>query len=120
MGGAVELGRWGEEFAARFLEMKGFRVCGRNVRFGRGEIDLVARRSSLLAFVEVKTRAGRGFGAAVEAVDRRKLTRMRRIAVESGFLTGHRGEVRFDVIAIELHGGMRALKLEHLEGVSIA
>ena len=49
------LGREGETRAARFLESRGYRIVARNVRADRVEIDLVARRGTLLAFVEVKS-----------------------------------------------------------------
>ena len=50
-------GRRGEALAAWFLRLKGWRIVARRVRTPRGEIDLVARRGRLVAFVEVKWRA---------------------------------------------------------------
>ncbi|MGI9609691.1 MAG: YraN family protein [Acidimicrobiia bacterium] len=47
----------GESLAAAFLEERGAVVAGRNVRAGRGEIDLLVRFDSTLVAVEVKTRA---------------------------------------------------------------
>ena len=42
-----------------YLEARGWRILGRNVRVGRGELDLIARRGCVLAFVEVKARRTR-------------------------------------------------------------
>ena len=50
-----DVGRLGEELAARFLEARGARVLGRNVRVGRGEIDLHVAVGGVSVAVEVKT-----------------------------------------------------------------
>jgi putative endonuclease len=50
-------GRRAEALAALWLQLKGWSVIGRRVRTPRGEVDLVARRGRILAFVEVKARA---------------------------------------------------------------
>jgi putative endonuclease len=110
------LGAEGEARAARHLARQGYRIVARNVRAGGVEIDLVARRGSLLAFVEVKTRAGRRFGAPEEAVDARKRARLVRAA--AAWLRDHPqpgARVRFDVIAVEpaAAGGLR---VRHLPG----
>jgi putative endonuclease len=49
-------GRRGEALAAWFLRLKGWRILARRVKTPRGEIDLVARRGRMIAFVEVKWR----------------------------------------------------------------
>ena len=50
-------GRRGEDFAAWWLRLHGWRIVGTRVKTPRGEIDLIARRGKLVAFVEVKWRA---------------------------------------------------------------
>ena len=110
------LGARGEACAAAQLERRGYRIVDRNVRAGGVEIDLVARRAGLVVFVEVKTRRGRRFGTAEEAVDARKRARLVRGA--SAWLRSHVARprrVRFDVIAVEARadGGF---ELRHLEG----
>ena len=62
------LGLAAEATAGRFLEERGWRVLDHRFRMGRLEIDLVARKGSLVAFVEVKSRLGRSFGSPLEAV----------------------------------------------------
>lgn len=62
------LGRWGEGMALSYLLQRGWTSLGRNVQVGRRELDLIVRRGSVLAFVEVKTRRGSSFGDPLEAV----------------------------------------------------
>lgn len=50
-------GRRAEALAAWWLRLKGWAILGRRVRTPVGEIDLVARRGRIVAFVEVKARA---------------------------------------------------------------
>ncbi len=113
---AHALGRWGEERAARFLERLGWTVLARNYRFGRKEVDLVVRRRDLVAFVEVKTRAGGGFGRpqdAITALKRREIE-----AVAAQYLARHGlGEVavRFDAVAITVGQPGQAVDIVHLE-----
>lgn len=54
---AERSGRRAEGFAALFLMLKGYRILARRFRVPAGEIDIVARRGGVLAFVEVKRRA---------------------------------------------------------------
>jgi len=51
------LGDRGENVAARYLRNKGFKIIMRNFRCDLGEIDIIARQTKTLVFVEVKTRA---------------------------------------------------------------
>lgn len=53
---AEKHGRDGETRAALWLQAKGWRILARRVKTPRGEIDLIAKRGTLIAFVEVKWR----------------------------------------------------------------
>ncbi len=50
------LGKKGEDFVARWLALNGYYIVARNYRSKVGEIDLIAKKRSLIAFVEVKAR----------------------------------------------------------------
>lgn len=63
-----ELGRRGEAIAARYLEARGWIILERNVRWHRKEVDLIATRGWVLAFIEVKTRRGGECGHPLEAI----------------------------------------------------
>jgi len=71
---AEETGRRGERLAAWWLRLKGWQILDRRVRTPAGEVDLVARRGALVAFVEVKTR--RTAAALDDAIDARRLARV--------------------------------------------
>ena len=110
-----ELGRWGEELAARHLARRGWRILARNFRSGPREVDLVARRGSVLAFVEVKTRRGTAFGHPLDAITRRKRAEV--TAAARGWLREHPpppGTLRrFDAVAVRVEAGGR-IRIEHL------
>ena len=111
------LGRYGERLAARYLLDRGLAVVDRNWRCSHGEIDLVARDGDCLVFCEVKTRRSQRFGAPVEAVDRRKAARLRRLA--AAWLQDHDehpARIRIDVIGILRPAEGRAV-VRHLKGV---
>jgi len=92
----------GERLAAEHLLRSGLVILDRNWRSGHLEIDLVAREDQVVAFVEVKTR-GPGPQAPLEAVGRRKRTRVRRAA--EAWIRAHPGvgrEFRFDAVAVRI------------------
>ncbi len=67
-------GRQAEKAAARFLRLKGWRILAERVRTPRGEVDLVARRGGLVAFVEVKARTK--LEDLEQAIDLKRLQRV--------------------------------------------
>ena len=88
----------------------------KNYRFGRREIDLIVQKGPLLAFVEVKTRAGGGCGHPEEAVTWGKRREIEAVAEEYLVRNARSGnQVRFDVIAIEVAADGRVTGLQHLE-----
>jgi putative endonuclease len=110
------LGIRGEALAAQRLERAGWQVLERGYRLGRREVDLIVRRGPVLAFVEVKTRSGPAFGPPEEAVTRRKRAEIEAVALD--YLTRHGrdvGDVRFDVVAIEVASGGAVTRYEHIE-----
>ena len=109
----AELARSGEDIAAGYLARHGWTILGRNVRCGRtGEIDIVAERGGILAFVEVKTRSSDRFGTPAEAVTWKKQARIRALARHYLMTARPRATaIRFDVI--EVRPGPA---VTHLEG----
>lgn len=105
----------GEALAARFLEERGWEILGRNVRAGRREVDLIATRGQVVAFVEVKSRSGDGFGHPLEAITRRKRGEI--AAVARAWLRDHPCPgivLRFDAVAVHVRPGLPP-RIEHVE-----
>lgn len=110
------MGRVGETLAARWLEERGWRIEDRNVRTREGEIDIIASRAGVLAFVEVKTRRSRAFGVPAEAVTRTKARRIRGLA--AAYLTAHKPHadaIRFDVMDLRCDPRDDTFAVVHIE-----
>jgi len=110
------LGRRGEDVAATFLKDCGWTVLARNYRFGRREVDLVIRRGGVLAFVEVKTRAGEGFGGPEAAITRLKRREIEIVAAQYliRFPPGD-VDIRFDAVALRRCDGQGGFHIQHIE-----
>ena len=111
----MNAGRRGERLAAWYLFFHGCRILERNYRYGRYEIDIVARerRTGILLFVEVKTRSSTVYGRPVDAVTAKKQLFLTRAA--QGYLKAHRcpdARTRFDVVEVYT----RPLRIVHLPG----
>jgi putative endonuclease len=102
---AWERGRAAERLAILALRLSGYRILARNLKLGPvnaglGEIDIVASRGRVIAFIEVKSRAD--WGLAAESILVRQRQRIVRAA--SAFLAarpqfaGH--QARFDVMLV--------------------
>lgn len=112
---STEKGRKAEGKAALHLRMKGYRILDRNVRIGRGELDIVANRGEILAFIEVKLRPNRDAGLLAVHADKQERLR----SAASGWLACHAQyqhlQSRFDLII--LSPGSLGFKIEHLQDV---
>jgi len=96
-------GQFGESAALRVLHEQGYDVLERNWRFGRGEVDIIAKDGTTYVFVEVKLRRNSRFGAPEEAVTPAKLTRLSEAAMR--FLEQSHvpdADWRIDVVALEM------------------
>ncbi|MCL7745404.1 YraN family protein [Guyparkeria hydrothermalis] len=97
-----QLGRAAEELALAHLERAGLSRLDRNVRAGRGEIDLILRDGDTLVFVEVRARADGALVSAAESLSARKCAKVRETAER---LIAARPDwqafyCRFDVVAV--------------------
>lgn len=97
---AERKGRWAESLAALSLQLKGYQILARRARTPSGEIDLIARRKALIAFIEVKARKTQTL--AVESVTP---TAQRRITRAAELWMARRPDLagldwRFDIVTV--------------------
>ena len=110
------LGRWGEEQAARYLKLRGYRVLDMNYKCRGGEIDIVARKGKYIVFVEVKLRKNAKFAEGREFVNYSKQQRI--ILTAQHYLQESPSELqpRFDVIEIYAPcGDGSKISVEHIK-----
>ena len=98
------LGRAGEDCVNALLEREGWTILARNFRAGRGEIDLIAAKGELVAFVEVKRWNRNGSMELRDAIDKGKTGRI--IETSKIFLSKYRQysgkKIRYDVFLLSL------------------
>lgn len=109
------LGYFGENLACYYLRKQGYKIIARNFRCRRyGEIDIIASKDEVLAFIEVKTRSSSLYGQPMEAVTTVKQNKIYRCAQYFMQLKGiiHCMPIlSFDVIEVFTKGMMvKALK----------
>ena len=112
-----ELGKWGEDVAAKYLEDKGWYIRDRNWVWNHKELDLVCidEACSTLLVVEVKTRATDAFGDPADAVTLEKQSNTLK-AANVYMKMHHLGHLnlRYDIVSVigTPEGGHR---VEHME-----
>ena len=109
-----ERGKLAEEWAANWLEKKGYKLLEKNYRFSHAEIDLILTYQGLLVFVEVKFRSGTGFGYAEEFVDHTKKKRIIKAAENYIYHIDWHKDIRFDILGVykDRHGN---INFRHIE-----
>lgn len=110
----------GEEIAVNYLKLAGYDILERNFRSGHLEVDIIASTGGCAVFAEVKTRRSLNFGRAVEAVDREKLSHIKKAAmsyIHGASQNRKWNELRLDVITVEADIGKGRMEVRHLRGV---
>lgn len=110
------LGAFAERLAAGRLENAGYRIVGRNVRAGPGEIDLVALKDGQTVLVEVRARRDGDLGSALWSITPAK--RRHLLAAAEQFLAAHPDlpqEARIDLVAVTLDRGGKVTDVQIVE-----
>lgn len=94
-----EIGAWGEEMARDYLRRNGYTVFDSNTRVGHKEIDIIATKDNIIAFIEVKTRST-AFKDPTDAVDAKKIRRIAKAADSFMQTFDIKHEPQFDIITI--------------------
>ncbi|HKU40230.1 MAG TPA: YraN family protein [Polyangiales bacterium] len=111
----IQRGARAEDMACDHLRGLGFEIIGRNIRVGRLELDVIARRGRLVVFCEVRSRTSDWLMTPAQTIDPGKVQRIRSAAAQ-WLRDAKLGpvQVRFDVASVtfDVPGG----RLNHLEG----
>lgn len=113
MGNNIDKGKLGEEKAAKYLQKEGYYIKERNYRTKIGEIDIIAVKSNIIAFVEVKTRTNISYGFPYEAVNWKKQDKIIKsslIYIKQKKLIDF--QMRYDIIEVFLNENLR---INHIE-----
>ncbi len=98
-----QIGAKWEKLVAGYLKDKGYMILQMNYRTRYSEIDVIAEDGEYLVFIEVKYRKTAGSGYPVEAVDARKISRIRNAALyylrDNHYIIDDTN-IRFDVVGI--------------------
>ena len=118
------IGNLGENAAKRFLRKSGYRILERNYTAHGAEIDIIARKDNITAFIEVKTRNIKYLGfkearpaSAVTPEKQRKI-----IKVANHYIKNHSIDTRLRLDIIEVYteddskGRSRIKEIKHIEG----
>ena len=97
---AEKRGHRAEYWAALYLMFKGYRILALRHRTRLGEIDLIARKKDVIAFVEVKARS-----TETGAVDAVSYASQNRIRASADIWLSRRKDaaalsLRFDIVAV--------------------
>jgi putative endonuclease len=114
----TSLGNRGELLARQLLEATGYTILCANYRCRWGEVDLVAKESDTLVFVEVRTKRGRAFGEPEESLTKRKAQKL--VLTAQTFLEERgleQSSWRIDLIAVPMDSQGRLSPLRHLQNV---
>lgn len=109
--------RWGraaEEALEAHYQAIGGEIVARRARTAAGEIDLVVRLGGMLAFVEVKAR--KTMAAALSAVSPKDWVRRGAAAEAFAAASGHLGDMRLDLAAMDRNGAVQVIENASLQG----
>lgn len=108
-----DTGKYGEEQACQYLVEQGYEILCTNWRTGSYEIDIIAKKSGTLCFVEVKTRSSDYYGSPEVFVTKTKQKNI--IAAAARYADMHHSteEIRFDIIALLIQG--RQCSIQHIQ-----
>lgn len=107
-------GQQGEALAAAYLRERGYQIVTQNWRCQVGEVDIIARTSETLVFVEVRTRRGDKYGPPEASLTTAKQARLVELAQSYLQETGNQAAPwRIDVVAVQL--ARAAPQINHIE-----
>lgn len=111
-----EIGKWGEEYAQKYLIKKGYTIRERDWHLGRRDIDIIALTEDMmtLVFVEVKTRSK---DTTMDPEDAVNIKKMRSIGYCANVYIKENNldmDFRFDIISI-VGDNETKVEVDHIE-----
>ena len=113
---AHEIGKLGENEAAKYLQEKGYKILDKNFSCKRGEIDIIALEKDEIVFIEIKSRENTKYGLPSEAVDKRKLEHIYKTA-EYYLYTRNLQSQKCRIDVIEIYIKENTIIINHLKQV---
>ncbi len=122
----TQTGAWAEDLAWQHMHQRGWNLVARNFFCKGGELDIVAYKRGILAFVEVKYRRSQAMGGAIASLSLRKQLHV--IHSAKVFLQRYprlsQLDCRFDLIAISgpapsEHGSANQVQIQWLDNAFI-
>ena len=111
----INIGKYGEEIATKFLEQNGFEIIERNKHFSKFcEIDIIAKQKETLIFCEVKTRKNNNCGHPFEAITPTKYANIKKGVFLYLKEYPNYKKYRIDAISVVLSP---EIKIEHLKNI---
>jgi len=111
----INIGKYGEDLACKYLETKGYKIKERNFRTFLGEIDIISEYKGNIVFVEVKTRRSGKFGYPEEAINYNKQQKIMKNAL--CYLAKYnlwKNNYCFDVILVSISNYKDIKRIKHI------
>ncbi|MFH0736444.1 MAG: YraN family protein [bacterium] len=106
-------GKIAEDLAAEFLLKEGYVIIERNYMYSHSEIDIIAKKSMYLVFIEVRSKSGTKYGTPEDSMSKSKRSQVRKVA--EYYLFTHKAlnlQMRFDFIGVVF--GEKEPKINHI------
>lgn len=107
-----EIGDVGEEATANFLLKNGYEILKRNYTVRGGEVDIIAKKNDVIAFVEVKTRGKNPIVTGENAITNSKKQLIIKTAERFLLTLNEPCNCRFDVAVVEARE-MKVVRLKY-------
>ncbi len=109
-----QIGDEAEDQAVKFLSDEGYKIQHRNWRYRRLEVDIIAEKDNVVAFVEVKYRSNVNYGHPADFVDDKKKKLLLQAAEHYCYEFDYFGEIQFDIISIQPSKTDRFPVIQHI------
>ncbi len=95
-----DFGKLGEQYAVNYLLKNGYKICYRNYRYLKAEVDIIAQKGAVLIIVEVKARSTNYIDDVADLISQKKIKLL--VLAADHYVTSNDLDVtiRFDIITI--------------------